>query len=134
MSDTAISSLFGIYLVNQGLATPDDIVRALDRQRELQAPLGTTALRHRYLTMKQVFATLNRQAETGRRFGDIAVELGFLTRDQLQELLIMQALDRPKLGQLLVEMGVFDEITMQSHHEDYARQLQFGPDKQAEAG
>ncbi len=133
MSDTAISSLFGMYLVNNNLATPDDIVRALDRQRELQTPLGTTALRNRYLNMKQVFTTLNLQAQTGRRFGDIAVELGFLTRDQLQELLIMQALERPKLGQLLVEMGVFDEVTMQSHHEAYVRQLQFGPNKEAAA-
>jgi hypothetical protein len=133
MSDTEISSLFGIYLVNKDLAAPDDIVQALDRQRELQAPLGTLALRRRYLTMKQVFTTLNLQAQTGRRFGDIAVDLGFLTRDQLQELLIMQALERPKLGHLLVEMGVFDESTMQSHHDDYIRQLEYGPDREAAA-
>lgn len=127
MDDTAISSLFGIYLVNKGLARPDDIVRALDRQRKLQTPLGTLALHKRYMTMNQVFTTLNVQAETGRRFGDTAVDLGFLTRDQLQELLIMQALERPKLGQLLVDMGVFDEETMQSYHEAYVRQLESGP-------
>jgi hypothetical protein len=57
------------------------------------------------------------------------VELGFLTRDRLQELLIMQALERPKLGQLLVEMGVFDEITMQSHHEAYVCQLESGSEQ-----
>ncbi len=131
MSEKTISSLFGIYLVSKGLATPDDIVRALDRQRELQPPLGTIALRHRYLTVKQVFETLNAQAQTGRRFGDIAVERAFLTTDQLQELLIIQALERPKLGQLLVEMGVFDEATMQSYHDAYVRQLEFGSDKAA---
>jgi len=116
-----MNSLFGVYLVEKGLATPGDIVKALDRQRELQEPLGSLALSNHFLSMKQVFTILNTQAATGQRFGDIALELGYLTRPQLQELLDQQNRKRPMLGQLLVEMGVLEEHIMQSHHDDYSR-------------
>lgn len=114
-----MNSLFGVYLVERGLATPSDIVRALDRQRQRQVPLGTLALRNRFLTMKQVFAVLNSQSENRRRFGDIARDLGYLTDDQLHVLLAQQASSRPMLGELLVDMGVLDERSMQAVHDAF---------------
>ena len=87
-------SRFGMYLVDHGVVTPEQIVEALDRQRELQRPIGKIALSQRMLTVHQVFEILNRQADTQQSFGETAIELGYLTADEVGMLLKIEGKER----------------------------------------
>ena len=98
---------FGLFLVKQGLASSQHIVKALDTQRERQMPIGKIALEYGLLDMKQVFEILNRQAdEINVKFCAIALDLGYLDKQQVLFLLAIQKSRRPPIGEILVEMGV----------------------------
>ena len=44
---------FGLFMVKLGLVSPEQIVKALDYQRERQVPIGKIALEHHFLKMNQ---------------------------------------------------------------------------------
>ena len=112
--------MFGAFLVREGLASPSDIVQALDEQHQRSVPLGKLGLRSGKLTIKQVWRILDVQARKGGLFGDIAVGEGFMTADERDLLLARQSRIRPKLGELLVERGVLSreqlEFALERYH------------------
>lgn len=102
------SVLFGEFLITRGLATEEQILRALDSQKKSRPYLGTMAIMEKYLTMKDVYTILNRQVhEPEKKFGQIAIELGLLDEKKLDRILNLQK-ERtpPHVGELLVEQGV----------------------------
>jgi hypothetical protein len=112
---------FGTFLVREGLATPEHIVQALDRQLEKQMAIGKIALEHRLLEMKHMFNILNRQVDTNLKFCDIAIALGYLTREQVDFILAIQMSKRPKIGEILVEMGVISPQQLEEALDGYAK-------------
>jgi hypothetical protein len=103
-------SQFGTFLVQKGLATPEQVLEALNRQKARQRPIGAVAIERNLLTREQVFETLNQQVHRRKRFGELVVELGLghLTDQDIEHLLAVQKEERPALGSILVEMGVLD--------------------------
>lgn len=123
---------FGTFLVREGLATPEHIVQALDRQLEKQMAIGKIALEHRLIEMKHMFNILNRQVDTNLKFCDIAIALGYLTREQVDFILAIQMAKRPKIGEILVEMGVISPQQLEEALDGYA-QLKTSANSKTEA-
>jgi hypothetical protein len=102
--------LFGEFLVNRGVVTEDQILKALDYQRKNRLPIGTVAIMEKFLSIKNVYVILNKQVEKpGKMFGQIAVELGLITGEELLKILELQKEKNPNLGEILVEQGVLDK-------------------------
>ncbi len=101
---------FGAFLIDQHMATTDQILEALNHQRLQQQPLGQLAYQHGKMSSDQIFSTLSHQIESRLKFGEIAtgLGLGYLTEHDLQELLMHQKQTRPSLGDILVAMDVID--------------------------
>ncbi|MDY6989210.1 MAG: hypothetical protein SWQ30_14260 [Thermodesulfobacteriota bacterium] len=98
----------GDILVEKGMATPDMIERALEKQEQLRGDkLGEILVKNRAISDKQLAQGLSRQKQRGeRRIGDILLGQGFIDRVQLDEALEAQASKRGrKLGQIMVDMG-----------------------------
>lgn len=101
---------FGMFLIQQGLATSEQVLEALNRQKLLQRPLGVIAAEQKKLTGEQVFETLNHQVKSRKRFGEAVIELGLghITEQDVHQLLEIQKEERPALGTILVEGGIMD--------------------------
>jgi hypothetical protein len=98
----------GDILVEKGMATPEMIERALEKQEHLRDDkLGQILIKNRAISDKQLAQGLSRQKQRGgRRIGDILLEQGFIDTVQLDEALEAQASKRGrKLGQIMVDMG-----------------------------
>lgn len=104
---------FEAFLMQQGLTTPEDVVKALDQQREQTQAIGKIALAQHMLTVRQVFEILNDQADHGSKFGESAVSLHYLTDPQVAALLKIQKEGRPEVSKLLVDMGAVDGAAME---------------------
>ena len=103
---------FGEYLIEKGHVSMQQVLDALDRQREMIVTIGRLARREKILSDDQIYMILNRQTETHTPFGEAAVEMGFLSDEQLQELLALQ-LNRPKIGEILVSMNAISKDKME---------------------
>jgi hypothetical protein len=112
---------FGTFLVQQGVATPENIIQALDFQQAKQKPVGKIALEYRLLEMNHMFNILNRQVDTQLKFCDIALALGYLTREQVDFILSIQMSRRPKIGEILLEMGVLNRKQLEDALAAYMR-------------
>ena len=106
-------NLFGVFLVDQGLATPGLIVEALDRQRIIKRPIAAIAREQQVLDMEQIFQILNRQIASGKKFGETAISYGYLTEDDVDRFLSIQKGEVPHLGEILVDMGVIGPETLE---------------------
>ncbi|MGE3672287.1 MAG: hypothetical protein AB7K71_21630 [Polyangiaceae bacterium] len=105
--------------MDEGVATAEQIVAALDEQLARTTQFGKLALGKKLLTIPQIWQVLNHQADHGGRFGEIAALLGFLTENQVQDILVLQLASRPKIGELLVEAGVVSAESMKVLLERY---------------
>ncbi|MDY6951429.1 MAG: hypothetical protein SWE60_07955 [Thermodesulfobacteriota bacterium] len=98
----------GDILVEKGMATPDMIERALEKQGQLRGDrLGEILVKNRAISSSQLAQGLSHQKQKGeRRIGDILLAQGFIDRVQLDEALEAQSSKRGrKLGQIMVDMG-----------------------------
>lgn len=119
-------SRFGAFLVERGLATPEQVLEALNLQKARQRPIGEIAVEQNVLTKAEVFETLNRQMESRKRFGELVLEmgLGHVGEQDIEKLLAVQRQERPALGSILVEMGILDIEAMTGALEQFMRQPQ----------
>jgi hypothetical protein len=98
----------GDILVEKGMATPDMIERAMEKQQQLRSDrIGEILVNNQVISDKQLAQGLSHQKQRGeRRIGDILLEQGFIDRVQVDEALEAQARKRGrKLGQIMVDMG-----------------------------
>lgn len=84
------SQLFGHYLIDKRIITPDEYRATIENQLKVRVKLGTIAIAEGMLTEKQVDDINRLQMQQDKRFGDIAVEKGLLTDDQICALLAKQ--------------------------------------------
>ena len=105
----------GEYLIEHGLATPTDVVRALEIQASRRTPLGEICIQEGVLNVADVLEVLNRQVGTPHeRFGEIALSEGLLTKEQLNIVQIIQKIFTQPLGDVLAEIGVIDKDRLAS--------------------
>lgn len=84
------SQLFGHYLIDKRIITPDEYRATIENQLKVRVKLGTIAIAEGLLTEEQVDDINRLQMQQDKRFGDIAVEKGLLTDDQISALLAKQ--------------------------------------------
>jgi CheY-specific phosphatase CheX len=114
---------FGQYLLEKGRITSQQLVDALECQKGITEPIGTTALERGLLTAEQIKQILQQQRKTSQRFGEIAVVLGFLTQAQLDELLDKQDTNhRARLGEALVSKGYITLETLEKELKEYIKE------------
>lgn len=112
--DLVLRNRYLEFLIKNDLLPEDTALEVMDRQLEMTPPVGKLALKHRFMTVKQVCLVLSTQVDTGLRFGEQAVGLGFLTPVELERLIQLQNDGRPPVGQVLQEMGVTDAQTAEA--------------------
>lgn len=104
--------MFGLHLTEKGLLSPEQLVDALNTQRDETDAIGRIALYGRFLTVKDVSKILNVQATEPGRFGEVGVRLGLLTNSDVRKLLDLQRRSRPPLGEILVRNGILSKEKM----------------------
>lgn len=105
---------FGTFLIEEGLATPEQIVTALDLQKNSAKSIEKIACEQKMLTPEQILDIFNAHAEISKLFGEVALELGYLSNDQVQELLSLQMKQRHPIGEILIRQGVLDKKTLKA--------------------
>lgn len=99
------SQLFGNYLVDKGVISPEDYQAAIMKQLDVRVKLGTIAVAEGLLTEQQVEMLNKLQMQFDKRFGDLAVEKELLTQEQVQMLLKKQGNPYMQFLQVLLESG-----------------------------
>jgi len=96
---------FGLYLVEHGMITTDQFVKALEVQLTSRPLIGALAIETGKLSVKQVFSILRTQADMPHEmFGELAIQAGFLTKDDLDGLLYQQSVRGTPMPQILGEL------------------------------
>jgi hypothetical protein len=110
------SRFFGQFLLERGLITPQALLEALAIQEQVNAPIGTLAVRQGLLTPENVAALHREQRTEDLRLGELAIRHGLLDADQTAALLAEQRRTHTRLGEALVRIGALTR-------EDLAREL-----------
>ncbi len=97
---------FGRHLVQTGIINPEQLDRAISRQKQSNALLGRLAQEQNLLTTEQIAAILEQQQHDSRRFGELAVAMGFIRHEQLDSLLDNQANNHIYLGEALIKENI----------------------------
>lgn len=105
-------NLFGKYLLERKLITPEQLQNIRKEQARTRVKLGLIAVADKLLTEKQAEEINRKQALMDKRFGDIAIEQGYLTLEQVAYLLDRQGNPYLQFGQIAAERGymTFDRI------------------------
>ena len=106
-----IGKPIGEMLVDQNLASPEEVDAALEKQQALRTRrFGEYLTENQIVSPEQLAAALKQQrAQPVQKLGETLVELGYLTEAELEEALAIEARDRSiPLGQILADMGVVD--------------------------
>jgi CheY-specific phosphatase CheX len=114
---------FGQYLLEKGRITSQQLLDALECQKEITAAIGVMALERGLLTTEQIKQVVQQQKKTNQRFGEIAVASGFLTQAHLNELLDGQDTShRVRLGDALVSKGYITLETLEKELKEYNKE------------
>ncbi len=115
-SSFEVGPRIGEVLVEQQVATPQEIDRAVEEQQQLRKQkLGDILVLKQVVTADQLLEALERQQKMPLvRIGEALLSLGMVREDQLKNALSEQALDRSvPLGEVLVRMGVVSREDLQ---------------------
>lgn len=116
------SSLFGQFLLSEGLLTQSELKEAVRELRSRNQSLGELAVAQHMLSARQV-AELNReQRTTDLMLGELAVRRGMLNEEEIERLVILQKATQVSLGQLLVERNQISETRVNQLERKYTEQ------------
>ena len=110
-TDIRIGKPLGELLVDEKLASAEEVGTALEKQKSLRTRrLGEYLTANQIVSPEQLAAALKQQsAQPVQKLGETLVEMGYLTEAELREALAIESRDRSTpLGQILAEMGVLD--------------------------
>jgi type II secretory ATPase GspE/PulE/Tfp pilus assembly ATPase PilB-like protein len=111
-----VGARIGEVLVDQHAATPEQIDRAVEEQRQLrQQKLGDILLMKHIVSAEQLLEAIEAQHKMPLvRIGEALLSLGMVREEQLKDALVQQELDRSvPLGEVLVRMGVVSREDLQ---------------------
>lgn len=114
------AKFFGQFLLEKGVITSVQLLRALDVQRASNPALGEIAVERGLLTQAQADSINERQRREDRRFGDIAQAMGLLASDEVAELLDAQKARRKLFGEILVEEGFVSRERVEAELREHA--------------
>ena len=99
------AKFFGQFLLERGRISSQQLVDALEFQKQVKLPIGILALEQGILSAEQVKLVLARQKNSDKQFGELALSLGLLTQAQIDVLLQCQSSHRVHLGEALIVKG-----------------------------
>lgn len=123
------SQYFGQYLLNRGIVSSDDLLKALETQQESHVKLGVLAMGAGLMTAAQVEEIHQEQTRQDKMFGEIALEKGYLTRSQLDELLSSQKKGHLLLGQALIDGHALTLEQLEKALQDYQQEYSFSDEE-----
>jgi CBS domain-containing protein len=103
------NTLFGEYLVQNGLASYKAVTKAWLEQRERNKSISQLAYENGMLALDDVTSINLHQQLEGKTFEETAVDMKLLTPRQVRKLKEQEAKTHVYIGQILVEMGVISE-------------------------
>jgi len=112
-----VGTLLGDTLVENNLATPEEVQEALDEQQQLRTQrLGDMLVVRHIITHDELSVAIEEQAKMPMvRIGEALTALGFISDQQLEDALVQQQADRSvALGELLVRKGVVSRQDLQT--------------------
>lgn len=115
IGDYQIGLPIGEILVEEKLASKDEVEAALARQRELRLQrIGDYLTENEVVSREQLAQAIRHQENQPiLKLGEALQQLELLTQEQLDAALVRQQQNRKlPLGQILVDMGVVDERTL----------------------
>ena len=110
-TDSRIGKPLGELLVDEKLASAEEVGTALEKQKSLRTRrLGEYLTANQIVSPEQLAAALKQQsAQPVQKLGETLVEMGYLTEAELRAALAIESRDRATpLGQILADMGVLD--------------------------
>ena len=114
------TKLFGQFLLEKGCVSREQLLLALESQREAARTLGDLAVATGMLDLKEVDAIHLLQHVENKPFSQAAVDLGLLTERQIADLLHPNSAERMLLGQILLAFGYIDQDTLDAALELHA--------------
>ncbi len=118
------SQIFGSYLLNKKLISPDQLKDALDYQKNVHLKLGVLAVNSGFMNATEVEKVHGMQAKVDKKFGELAIEMGYLDEEKLQKLLSTQKTGHLLLGQALVDKGYMNleqfEASLNGYKNEYS--------------
>ena len=106
------AKFFGQFLLERGVINREQLLQALELQRQSNPLLGEIAERMGLLNATDVRRINDQQRREDKRFGDIAVALGLLDEAQVGRLIAKQQASRKLFGEILLEIGALDADTL----------------------
>ncbi len=119
--------LFGEFLLDRGLVSSEQVIAALNEQRQSRPFTGVVACEMGYLDAREILEVLHNQMVYQGRFLDTAVELGFMSGEQATAVLREQGNRKTLLGKVLVQMGALTEVQLRRAIHDYSRRADVSP-------
>jgi CheY-specific phosphatase CheX len=114
---------FGQYLLEKGRITSQQLLDALEYQKEITAPIGAMSLEQSLLTTEQFKKVLEQQKKKNRSFGELACEMGFLSQTQLEGLAKKpETSHRLRLAEALVCKGSISPETLEKELKEYNKE------------
>lgn len=114
------AKFFGQFLLEKGVITSGQLLRALDVQRTSNPALGELGVARGMLTEADAQTINERQRREDKRFGDIAQAMGLLTDVEVGQLLDEQKSRRKLFGEILVEEGFLSAAELDAELREHA--------------
>ncbi len=106
---------FGQFLVEKGVVTRDDLLKAMDLQERKNLKLGEMAMAMGYVTEADINRAHNAQLSKDIRLGDMLVEMGIMTAEQLADVITRQKNTHLYIGEALVLVNAITSEQLQEH-------------------
>jgi CheY-specific phosphatase CheX len=117
------TKFFGQHLLEKGRITSQQLLDALECQKDITAPVAAMALKKGLITAAQMTQVLDHQKKKNRSFGEIACEMGILSNTQIDDLLSDQEMNhRLRLGEALVLKGFITPETLDKELKEYHKE------------
>lgn len=125
------TQFFGNFLLDRNVVTPEQLIKAIEKEATSRIKLGTLALYHNLMTANEIDDIVIAQTHEDKQFGELAIARNYLTEQQVDQLLSEQSPDYLLLGQVLIEEGIITNselenliIDYEAEHEIYDLDLQ----------
>ncbi len=114
------NKFFGQFLLEKGVISKAQLLKAIDLQKASHLSLGQIAINKGYLSEEQAKQINLEQQRSDRRYGAIAVSMGLLKSRQVSEIFIAQQNARKFFGEILVEQKFLDKTSLIDYLEEHA--------------
>ncbi len=117
---------YGELVVDEGYATEEQVLKALEYQRTSEKLLGKVMIDMGIITLEQQYEalTFGKSPEGGgKRFGQICEEFGYASAVDIERALAFQKKIKGYLGEIMMELGY---LTLEQHNYIVKLQQEYG--------